>query len=179
MRKVICLYSASGAVPLACPSHHPRPSIAAATDNTAAAVSSNFLAVGAAAPTDVTPAEVLKVPLRCSRSNAISLAEWKRDSGFFSRQCCTIRSSAGETLRFVSRSQADPLSGWRSSCRQRLSPMECALSREHLVENCAETENVGARIERQCRAPARATYNRRFPSRRPLRWRGSRWRSEV
>ena len=48
------------------------------------------------------PSRAPESPERCSRSNAMSLAEWKRDSGFFSRQCCTMRSSAGETLRLVS-----------------------------------------------------------------------------
>ena len=41
--------------------------------------------------------------------------------------------------------------------------------REHLVEDCAEAEDVGAGVDRMCRAPARATCSRRCPSPVPLR----------
>src|SRR5215469_12996522 len=41
-------------------------------------------------------------PESASRPKATSLADWKRSSGFFSRQCRTMRSIAGETARLVS-----------------------------------------------------------------------------
>src|SRR6266545_6547429 len=43
-----------------------------------------------------------ETPVSVSRSKARSWAEWKRCSGFFSRQWRTIRSSPGEIFRLVS-----------------------------------------------------------------------------
>src|SRR5579862_5609745 len=42
--------------------------------------------------------EVRLMLVSVSRSKARSCADWKRSAGFFSRQCRTMRSSAGETL---------------------------------------------------------------------------------
>lgn len=46
--------------------------------------------------------ELLLMLLRVSISKARSWADWKRSAGFFSRQCRTMRSSAGETLALIS-----------------------------------------------------------------------------
>jgi hypothetical protein len=47
---------------------------------------------------------VVEISVRASRLKAMSLADWKRCAGFFSRQWRTIRSRAGGTLRAASES---------------------------------------------------------------------------
>ena len=78
----------------------------------------------------------------------MSCADWKRCSGFFSRQWRTIRSRPGETFWFVTeRSGGSSLQDRRHRVGGRVA-VERALAREHLVEDRAEGEDVAARVGR-------------------------------
>ncbi len=82
------------------------------------------------------------------RSKARSWAEWKRCSGFFSRQWRMIRSSAGEMSRFaVEISGGSSLQDRRHRVGGRV-PAKGALAGKHLVENRAEGEDVRSDIGR-------------------------------
>ena len=85
----------------------------------------------------------------CSdRLNAMSLADWNRCSRSFSRQCWTTRSSAGEM--FLPDSDSSGGSSRRmAAIVSALVSRRNALAREHLVEDRAEREDVGAVVDRQ------------------------------
>ena len=82
-------------------------------------------------------------PDSASRSNATSRADSNRSSGFFSRQCRTIRSRPGWTSLFVVREIRRLLRQDRRDRVRRRVPAERALAREHLVQDRPEGEEVG------------------------------------
>ena len=83
-----------------------------------------------------------------SRLKAMSRADWKRSSGFFSRQCRMMRSRSGGRSR---RARVKPRRIRLEDRAHRLDRrvrLERLPPGEHLVEDDAEREDVGAMIDR-------------------------------
>ncbi len=78
------------------------------------------------------------------RSKARSCAEWKRSSGFFSRQCRTMRSRPGWMFLLVAERSGGSSLRIADIESAAESPLERPLARQHLVEDRAEGEEVAS-----------------------------------
>ena len=89
-----------------------------------------------------------ETPESASRSNATSRADSKRSSGFFSRQCRTIRSSPGGTSLFVWEMSGGSFVRIAVIVSAAVSPRNARWPDEHLVEDRPEGEEVAPLVRR-------------------------------
>ena len=89
-----------------------------------------------------------ETPESASRSNATSRADSNRSSGFFSRQCRTIRSRPGGTSLLVWEMSGGSFVRIAVIVSAARVPAERPLARQHLVEDRPEREEVAPLVRR-------------------------------